>query len=77
MFTSCIIAIFTISRAIIQSCNGTSGWFLKGNKLSSILNYHLGFGENQIVNGASIMFTSSFIAILRKEPNSHGYLTNV
>ena len=41
VFTSCIIAILTISRAIIQTCKGTSGWFSKGTKLSSIFNYYL------------------------------------
>ena len=33
-FTSCIIEIFTISRAIIQSSMAGSGWFAKGTKLS-------------------------------------------
>ena len=41
MFTSSIIAILTISRAIIQSCMGGSGWFGKGTELSSIINYYL------------------------------------
>ena len=41
VFTSCIIAILTISRAIIQSCKGTSGWFSKGTEFSSIFNYFL------------------------------------
>ena len=41
VFTSCIIAILTISRAIIQSCMGGSGWFVKGTQLSSIFNYYL------------------------------------
>ena len=65
MFTSCIIAIVTISRAIIQSCIGGSGWFVKGTELSSIFNYYLSlFGEDPIVNGGSIVFTSCMIAIL-------------
>ena len=63
VFTSCIIAILTISMAIIQSCKGTSGWFSKGTKLSSIFNYYQ-FGEDQIVNGASIVFTGSIVEIL-------------
>ena len=41
VFTSCIIAILIISRAIIQSCMGGSGWFAKGTELSSIFNYYL------------------------------------
>ena len=41
VFTSSIIAILTISRAIIQSCMGGSGWFAKGIELSSIFNYYL------------------------------------
>ena len=41
VFTSPIIAILTISRAIIQSCMGGSGWFAKGTELSSIFNYYL------------------------------------
>ena len=39
VFTSCIIAILTISRAIIQSYIVTSGWFSTGTKLSWIPNY--------------------------------------
>ena len=41
VFTSCIIAIWTISRAIIQSLIGGSGWFAKEPSLSSIFNYYL------------------------------------
>ena len=40
VLTSYIIAILTILRAIIQSCMGGSGWFVKGTKLSSIFNYY-------------------------------------
>ena len=45
VFTSCIIAILTISRVIIQSCMGGSGWFVKGAELSSIFNYYLGLDK--------------------------------
>ena len=41
VFTNCIIAILTISRAIIQSCVGRSSWFSKRTELSSISNYCL------------------------------------
>ena len=41
VFTSCIIAILTISRAIIQSCMDGSSWFANGTELSSIFNYYL------------------------------------
>ena len=46
MFTSSIIAILTISRAIIQSCIGGSGWFAKGTELSWISNYCISLIEN-------------------------------
>ena len=39
VFTSCFIAILTISRTINQSCMGRSGWFAKGTKFSPIFNY--------------------------------------
>ena len=39
MFTSSIIAILTISRAIIQSCISAAGWFSKETELSWISNY--------------------------------------
>ena len=41
VFTSCFIAILTISRATMQYCMGESGWFAKGTELSSIFNYYL------------------------------------
>ena len=47
MFTSSIIAILTISRAIIQSCMGGSGWFAKGTELSWISNYCISLMEIQ------------------------------
>ena len=47
VFTTCIIAILTISRAIIQSCMGGSGLFAKGPKLSWISNYCISLIEIQ------------------------------
>ena len=47
MFTSSIIAILTISRAIIQSCMGGSIWFAKGTELSWITNYCISLIEIQ------------------------------
>ena len=47
VFTSCIIAISTISWAIIQSCMGGSGWFTKGTELSLISNYCISLVEIQ------------------------------
>ena len=48
MFTSSIIAILTISRAIYnQSCMGGSGWFAKGTELSWISTYCLSLIEIQ------------------------------
>ena len=47
MFTRSIIAILTISRAIIKSSMGGSGWFSKGTELSSIFNYYLSLVEIQ------------------------------
>ena len=47
MFTSSIIAISTISRAIIQSCMGVSDWFAKGTELSWISNYCISLIEIQ------------------------------
>ena len=47
MFTSSIIAIMTISRAIIQSCMGGSGWFAKGIELSWVSNYCISLIEVQ------------------------------
>ena len=41
VFTNCIIAILTISRAIIQSCMGGSGRFSKGTELLLMFNYYL------------------------------------
>ena len=44
---------------------GGSGWFVKETELSPIVLKLLSkFGEDQIVNGASIVFTISIIAIL-------------
>ena len=43
VFTSCFMAIFTISGAIIQTYMGGSGWFAEGTELSSIFNYYLSF----------------------------------
>ena len=45
---SCIIAILTISRAIIQSCMVGSDWFFKRTKLSSIFNYYLSLVKDLI-----------------------------
>ena len=47
MFTSSIIAILTIPRAIIQSCMGGSGWFAKGTELSWISYYCISLIEIQ------------------------------
>ena len=47
VFTSCIIAILTILRAIIQSCIGGYGWFAKGTELSWISNYCISLIEIQ------------------------------
>ena len=63
MFTSSIIAILTISRAIIQSCMGRSGLFAKGTEFSWISNYCISLMEIQS-KLKTIMFTSCIIAIL-------------
>ena len=62
-FTSSIIAILTLSKAIIQSCMGVSSWFAKGTKTLVDTQLLCNFGEDQILNGASIVFTSSIIRI--------------
>ena len=58
MFTSSIIAILTISRAIIKSCMGGSGWFAKGTELSWISNYCISLIEIQS-KLKTIAFTSN------------------
>ena len=47
VFTSSIIAISAIPRAIIQSCISGSSWFAKGTELSSISNYCISLLEIQ------------------------------
>ena len=63
MLTNSFIAILTISKAIIQSCMGGSGWFSKGSELSWISNYCISLVEIQS-KLKTIVLTSSFIAIL-------------
>ena len=47
VLTRSIIAILTISRAVIQSCMGGSSWFKKGTELSWISNYCISLVEIQ------------------------------
>ena len=47
VFTSSIITILTIPRAIIQSCMDGSGWFAKRTELLWISNYCISLIEIQ------------------------------